>query len=76
MPKMLRHEKTGDLYIYTAALATREDMVEVEDEPTPEPTPAPKPKAKAKPKAEPKPIVEEESEVKSEDDLDSLFGEE
>jgi len=72
MPKMLRHEKTGDLYIYTAALATREDMVEVEDEPTP----APKPKAKAKPKAEPKPIVEEESEVKSEDDLDSLFGEE
>lgn len=74
MPKMLRHEKTGDLYIYTAALATREDMVEVEDEPTPAPKPAPKPKAR--PKAEPKPIVEEESEVKSEDDLDSLFGEE
>jgi hypothetical protein len=76
--QMLRHEPTGDLYIYTPALATRNDMVredgdefEIERQVTPPPPPPPEPKPEPEPV--PEPIVAEEDGVESEAAVDEIF---
>jgi hypothetical protein len=76
--QMLRHEPTGDLYIYTSALATRNDMVredgdefEIERQVTPPPPPPPEPKPEPEPV--PEPIVAEEDGVESEAAVDEIF---
>lgn len=48
MPAMLKHKSTGDLYLYTAALAKRDDMELVEEE-------------KVKVKPQPKPVAKKKS---------------
>lgn len=79
--QMLRHEPTGDLYIYTSALATRNDMVredgdefEIERkvEPTPPPPPPP-PAPEPEPEPAPEPIVAQEDSVESEAAVDEIF---
>lgn len=77
--QMLRHEPTGDLYIYTSALATRNDMVredgdefEIERQVTPPPPPPPPPPA-PEPEPAPEPIVAEEDGVESEAAVDEIF---
>jgi hypothetical protein len=77
--QMLRHEPTGDLYIYTPALATRNDMVredgdefEIERQVTPPPPPPPPPPA-PEPEPAPEPIVAEEDGVESEAAVDEIF---
>lgn len=79
--QMLRHEPTGDLYIYTSALATRNDMVredgdefEIERQVTPPPPPPPPPPApEPEPEPAPEPIVAEEDGVESEAAVDEIF---
>lgn len=83
--QMLRHEPTGDMYIYTSALATRNDMVredgdefEIERkvEPTPPPAPPPVPpvpEPEPEPEPVPEPIVAQEDSVESEAAVDEIF---
>lgn len=80
--QMLRHEPTGDLYIYTSALATRNDMVredgdefeierQVAAQAPPPPPPAPPPVPEPEPA--PEPIVAQEDSVDSEAAVDEIF---
>lgn len=81
--QMLRHEPTGDLYIYTSALATRNDMVREDGDefeierpvtPPPEPpAPPPEPQPDPEPTPEPEPIVAEQDGVESEAAVDEIF---
>ena len=78
--QMLRHEPTGDLYIYTPALATRADMVredgdefEIERKAVPTPPPPPPPAPEPEPEPEPEPIVAQEDSVESEAAVDEIF---
>lgn len=84
--QMLRHEPTGDLYIYTPALATRNDMVredgdefEIERKvaaqapPPPPPAPPPVPEPEPEPVPVPEPIVAQEDSVESEAAVDEIF---
>lgn len=69
MPAMLKHTKTGNMYIYTKLLAARKDMVEVD---IPDIAPN-KPLPKLKKKTETT-IQKEENKVESAVSLDKLFG--